>query len=734
MPRPAHLIRILLNVVIVALFMLHTLGTVRLPLVEQLERISYDLRLRATIEPHVDERLVIADIDEESLTKLGQWPWSRSVLADMVDTLFEHYEIELLGFDIVFAEADRDEGTAALESLARQELRNDAAFQRQWQRLRNELKHDERFAESLKGRKVVMGYVFNEHQPRTQNVLPPALGPLPEPLQGQLSLVRPRGFTGNLAILQEAAGAGGYFDNPTVDADGVYRRVPLVQEYEGELYDSLALAMVRLHLGDPPFNLQTDPSAEYSFVDGIELGDREIPLEKKGAALVPYQGPQGSFPYISIHEILAREVPKETLEGKMVLVGTTAPGLLDLRTTPMGNRYPGVEVHANLVAGILDNEVRQHPGWMLGLEFILLLALGLVTSVLTGRLSPVWGLASVLILTTLVMTGNMYAWNNGMVMPLASPLLMMLSVFVVQSSFGLIMETRDRRVITRLFGQYVPPELVEEMAESPEQVSVEGESRELTVLFSDVRGFTSISEGLDPKQLTHLMNDLLTPMTRVIHEHRGTIDKYMGDAIMAFWGAPLTDEKHAVHAVHAALAMVDGLTDLNDEFRRRDWPEINIGVGLNTGQMSVGNMGSQFRMAYTVMGDAVNLGSRLEGLTKQYGVQVIVSESTREAAPEFAYRELDRVRVKGKDKPVTIYEPLSPGRLDEEAENRLKRFHAALTHYRRQEWDQAEVILMQLRDEEPDRLIYQIYIDRIQVFRKDPPPKDWDGVFTHTSK
>jgi len=320
-------------------------------------------------------------------------------------------------------------------------------------------------------------------------------------------------------------------------------------------------------------------------------------------------------------------------------------------------------------------------------------------------------------------------------LPLASGLLLISTIYVLNMTYGFFIESRGKRQLAGLFGQYVPPELVDEMAKNPEAISLEGESREMTVLFSDVRGFTNISEGLDPKQLTQLMNEFLTPMTHVIHDNRGTIDKYMGDAIMAFWGAPLADSQHASHAVKAGMEMLANLNNLQAQFKARGWPEIKIGVGLNTGVMTVGNMGSEFRMAYTVMGDAVNLGSRLEGLTKNYGVQMIVSEFTREKAPEYIYRELDIVRVKGKDKPVVIYEPVCvAGEEDKSLKDELKLYRETLKLYRAQNWDLAEMQFINLQKLHPQRHLYAMYIERIAHYRQNPPGAGWDGVFTFQTK
>jgi adenylate cyclase len=308
-------------------------------------------------------------------------------------------------------------------------------------------------------------------------------------------------------------------------------------------------------------------------------------------------------------------------------------------------------------------------------------------------------------------------------------------IYIINMSYGFFVESRGKKQLAGLFGQYVPPELVEEMAKNPTSFSLEGEIREMTVMFSDVRGFTTISEGLDPKELSRLMNEFLTPMTQVIHHNRGTIDKYMGDAIMAFWGAPLLDDQNAKRALQAAVDMIAALEKLNVEFATKGWPPINIGVGLNSDMMTVGNMGSEFRMAYTVMGDGVNLASRLESLTKNYGVNIIVSEFTKALVPEFAYRELDNVRVKGKEKPVAIFEPIGEAtQMDEATKDNLKLYREALKLYRSQSWDLAEKQLINLQKQEPQRYVYEMYIKRIAYFRQNPPEASWDGVFNYETK
>jgi adenylate cyclase len=356
-------------------------------------------------------------------------------------------------------------------------------------------------------------------------------------------------------------------------------------------------------------------------------------------------------------------------------------------------------------------------------------------ALLLPLVSPLLAAAGTLGFSGIVLAGTFFAWNNNLILPLASPLLLIVLIFMLHMTYGFFIESRGKRQLANLFGHYIPPELVDEMSESPEEYSLDGENREMTVLFSDVRGFTTISEGMDPKQLTQLMNALLTPMTRVIHKNRGTIDKYMGDAIMSFWGAPLADSEHARHALYAAMEMMVELEIMQEEFRQRGWPEVNIGIGLNTGNMNVGNMGSEFRMAYTVLGDAVNLGSRLEGLTKNYGVNIIVSEFTKSEVAEFLFRELDLVRVKGKNEPVAIFEPIGhKNDVGKEVTEELTAYKQALLNFRAQSLEKAELDFFNLNRLYPDRFLYQVYLDRIAFYRREPPGDDWDGVFTHTSK
>ena len=745
-----HWIRLAGSLLILGFFTIHVTKWHQWDFIDRLEASAYDARLVLTMPGDVDDRLVIVDIDEKSLTAEGRWPWSRDKVALLLDRLFDDYGVSLVAFDVVFAESEEVSGLRVVDNLAR-EFGDDPQFLRRAEQIRSDLDHDARLAQSIdqSGRRVVLGYFFTEANADSP---PPRIGKLPEPvfLPGQFSgrkigFLRADGFGANLAIFQDRASLAGHIVS-TPDVDGVVRRVPMLYQFDGAYYESMSLAVARLILGadqiEPGFPPQSKIGRGYSGMEWLSLSGpdpsvaRIIPVDNDVQTLVPFRGRQGSFPYVSATDVVNGRATRERLEGRVALVGTTAKGLFDLRSTPVQPNFPGVEVHANLIAGIVDDRILQNPAYMLGAEVIFLVVSGLVMTFVLPLLRPLAAAGGTALLLLAIVGINVAIWKwASFVFPLAAGLLTVLVMFLFNMTYGYIFEQRDKRQLAGLFGQYVPPELVEEMSGNPDEISMESESRELTVLFSDVRGFTTISEGLDPRALSDLMNGFLTPMTEIIHANRGTIDKYMGDAIMAFWGAPMRDSNHARRALDAAMQMLDALDSLQPDFAARGWPPIAMGVGLNTGSMSVGNMGSEFRVAYTVLGDAVNLGSRLEGLTKQYGVRIIVSETTAAAVPEYAYRELDRVRVKGKDKPVTIYEPIGVAQaLDKQALGEIEVYREGLRHYRNQQWDLAELQFLNLQQAAPQRELYRIYQERIALYRQTPPPPGWDGVFTFVTK
>jgi len=732
-------IRVAVGIAVVLACMLSVSEIVPLRFLQALEMQAYDARLKLFMPRTVDPRIVILDIDEKSLAAEGHWPWPRDKLALMIRQLFDRYHVRVVGFDIAFPERDTSSGIETLDRLARTELAGDAQFQAALERSRQKLDYDKVFAEEIGKHPVVLGFFLNPKEDR--------VGVLPAPIfdakslsaEGTFSATEATGFSGNRPELQKAAVAAGHLA-PGLDFDGVTRRVPMLMRFEGGYYESLSLALARTYLGNVPATVRIESSGSgkdaFAWVSSLQVGDKRIPLDEAMSALVPYRGGRGSFRYVSATDVIRGKLEPNELTDKAVIVGTSAQGLLDIRQTPVGEDYPGVEVHANMLSGILEQRIKHRPIESEVFSVLLLLFTGIPLAVLLPRLGALASSTTIAGVLALVIAVNLYAWRSlGYVLDLAVPVAMLATLYLFNMVYGFFMEARSRRLITGLFGTYVPKELVDEMSRNPAEYSMRGESRHMTVLFSDVRDFTSISEGLTAEDLKHMMNAYLTEMTEVIQEKRGTIDKYIGDAIMAFWGAPLGDEDHAAHGVEAALAMQKRIRGLDPEFQKRGWPVLAIGVGLNCGEMNVGDMGSRFRRAYTVMGDAVNLGSRLEGLTKEYGVGILVSESMVAGAPGFAYREIDRVVVKGRTEGVAIFEPL--GRIGEVAEPVLQeteRFHKALELYRRRRFTEAQLALESLAAQSPATKLYKVYLDRVARFAAQAPEPAWNGTWVFTTK
>jgi adenylate cyclase len=744
-----HWSRIAITLLPLVFALLHAVGAVPIGFLQRLDAILYDARLRASMPMTKDDRLVIIDIDEKSLAEAGRWPWSRNRLAEMVDELFDRQKVAILGFDVVFAEPDDSSGLKRLRQMAEDELRDTAGFQQRLNQLQSQLDYDAVFAKSLEKRPVALGYYFTSDREGRKTGVLPAPVMTRESLQGRpIRFTSWNGYGSNIEKLAKAAPVAGYFNSMT-DSDGVVRSIPLVAEHAGNYYESLSLAMFRMLVGQPSvqpgFPRDQLVARNYSGLESIVLrqGQRQlaIPVDDKVATLVPFRGPGGpnggSFRYISASDVLFKRLPAGSLRDKIVLVGTTAPGLLDLRVTPVGETYPGVETHANVITGILDGKLRVKPDYAAGYEVVVLLVAGLILAILLPILSATTAvIVSVAVVAALVALNYYLFAVQGLVMPLASALVMAGTAFALNMSYGYFVESRSKRHLANLFGTYVPPELVDEMVKDPDSYSMKATSKELTVMFCDMRGFTKMSERMDPTQLQELLNEVFNRLTDIIRSrNRGTIDKYMGDCVMAFWGAPVEMPNHAELAVKSALEMSDEVRKINEEHRAKGIPEIGVGVGVNTGTMCVGDMGSEVRRAYTVIGDAVNLGSRLEGLSKVYGVSIVVSETAREQAPGFAWQELDRVRVKGKEQAVGIFTPIAPaGALDAQVAEELKIWGQFLKAYRSQDWDQCDLHMLNLQRIGAKKYLYDLYSERVASMRMLPFDPSWDGATTFETK
>lgn len=703
--------------------------------VQRIEGIVYDIRLNSTLpnKPREsDHNIFIVDIDEASLQEEGRWPWSRNKIKQMVTNLADA-GVVVVGFDVFFAEPEVNPLDSVLaNTLGQSALNLDKAALAQ---LREQLDADTALSQVLSDTDVVLGVLFQDDADAGE-LNPSVVTILDEDVE-QVQSVLYKGKVANIDILRENAMGQGFI-NSSPDDDGFIRRASLLIEHNGALYPSLALETARLYTLSEQIELETEalPHTNVHSQTAVRFGVTRIPTDEFGRVLVPFRGGQKSFPYYSAADILHNRLPQELLESGVALVGTSAVGLDDLRATAVGIQYPGVEVHANVLEGILQPELLSYrPDWWLAALVIQVILIGLILSFSLPFLGPVYMALTGVTALVLVIGFNIYMWNNKVELPLVQPVLLVVLITVYNLARGFFTENSNKQQIKSMFDQYVPPAHIDQMLDDPDSVTLEGERKEMSVLFSDIRSFTSISEKLTANELKDMLNEYFSPITKSIFEHNGTIDKYVGDMVMAFWGAPLDDPNHAHNAIIGGFDMLDLTARLRDEFVAKGWPAIRVGIGINTGEMNVGDMGSEYRRAYTVLGDAVNLGSRLEGLTKFYGLEFLVSEFTKAQAEKIVYRPVDKVKVKGKDEAVAIYEPVCPiEQLTDTLKAEISLLEQSYQYYLQQQWDLAEKGYVQLLNDYGERYLYNMYLERITTLRETNLPQDWDGSFTHTSK
>lgn len=720
-PVARHWLRVLALLAPLVLALAHWSGGLTLPLVRALDHLLDDARLLASLDGRPDPRIAIVAIDEASIAEVGRWPWSRDRLAALTRELLDRQGARVVGFNMVFAEPDPSEALQLMRQLAAGPLGQDARFMQQFDLLQPTLDHDAAFAAALSGPgrdtpapprgHPVLGFYLTA--PNADSGAPPSsharAGRLPAslftlPTDAASGLQRWPDHAGNLPALAQAAPRAGFF-NVLADDDGVVRAVPLVAEWappDGprQVLPSFALAMLRAVLGDPQVvGVRPAGMAGQLGLSALRLADRapamagtrsapqpvasvitaerehhaainqiDFALDERGAVRVPYRRHE-QFRFVPAADLLAARLPPNTLAGQVVLVAPTALGLADLRPTPLGTATPGVLIHASLLAGLLDGNLPLRPDWARGYEAFSVIAGCLVLAVLLPRLGALAALGSALLvlLGWLVAHALLYR-QQGWVLPMALPLLAMATTTVLALVLGYAAEGRSRRALARLFGAYVPPELVDRMARDPDRYTRAGlsaDNRELTILFCDLRDFTRTAERLAPEQLREVVNLFFSRMSAVVARHGGTLDKYIGDAVMAFWGAPLPMPDHAARAVRAAVEMTGELQVLNLELRNRGLPELGMGVGLNTGWVCVGDLGSDARRSYTVIGDPVNLAARIETLTRQFQVPVLAGEATwaaaRAATADLPWRVVAHVPVKGREEGATVYTPCAAG-------------------------------------------------------------------------
>ena len=703
--------------------------------VEELRVRTFDTFQRFDPRVKTARPVAIVDIDERSMAKLGQFPWPRTRIADLVTNLTRLGAV-VIAFDVIFSERDRLNPDVAADTF--RNLDDETRV-----KLRALPSNDQVFADAMRRSRVVLGesglpYVISDLDKTLPVTGLAMLGEDP-----QRFLFHFAGLLRNTPVLEKAAGGRGMLTiNP--ERDGIIRRVPMIMQAQGTTMPSLSFEMLRLATGTDTIFIKSDQAG----IKSIGVKGLEIPTDRNGQLWVHYARNDPSI-YVSAIDVIEGNVAPERVARKLVLIGTSAVGLNDIKTTPASSAMPGVEIHAQVLEAALTGMLLSRPPYGPILEFSAALLFGILVIVFAPQFGPVTLVTVGALFASLLVGTSWYFYSqHRLLIDFTYPLLSTTAIYLTLIFSSFVREQKQRRQIRSAFGQYLSPALIEQLAQSPEKLVLGGEEREMTIMFSDVRGFTTISESYknDPQGLTALMNRFLTPLTNAILARKGTIDKYMGDAIMAFWNAPLEDREHQLNACEAAIDMLERIDELNRQ-RKLEAKEgghayipLNVGVGLNTGVCVVGNMGSDLRFDYSVLGDSVNLASRLEGQSKEYGFPIIVGAKTALAVKDrFAILELDFIMVKGKKEPEVIY--AIAGREDIAQSGRFQRLRnltiEMLACYRNRDWDGALAAIERGRRTDEARsleLLYSLYEARIRGYQKNPPPEDWNGAFALLTK
>jgi adenylate cyclase len=716
--------------------------------INNLEMKFYDLMFNLRGAEPIGNEVAIIAIDDKSVKAIGRWPWSRNEITRLIEKL-SFAQAKVIGFDIIFAEKQESCEVDMLSRLQGEMQRSAWKFPelQQWiNRERRQIDPDASLAEQLKKfGNAVLGYYFQglEQSPTGPGVFNLSISKdiiksscydlvrWTSSVCAPCPLVTARGVEINLPRLTEAAADTGYF-NAVPDPDGAIRTLPLVVGFQNDLYAPLSLSVLQRYLDNLPLQITLSDNG----VLAIRLGRQNIPVDAYGRFRINFRGPAKTFPYYSFIDVVSGKISLETFHNKIVLVGATAVGIYDIRVTPFSSIFPGIEVHASIIDSILRKNFLWAPTGLFNPAALAVILMALIICFLQPRLRAWYGLALLVNMIFLYGYFNYFLFSRyEMYLQMIYPLSCLITVYVVVAFMRFIAEEKERMRVKAAFQNYVAPEVVNTMLQHPDMLHLGGEKREMTVLFSDIRGFTSLSEQMEPEVLVDLLHSYLNPMTETVFQHSGTMDKYIGDAIMAIYGAPLALRDHADRACETALAMIEKLHHLWDEWRAKGLPELKIGIGINSGTMTVGNMGSERLFDYTVIGDNVNLASRLEGLNKVYGTSILISEATQKLLQNsFIFREVDRVRVKGKRTSVSIFELRGHGQPQGQEAEFLQTFHEGLKAFRQGDWDSALKFFNSCQRIYPTDGPVLGLLKKIQEMTQQPLPPDWDGTTTLTEK
>lgn len=748
-------------------------------LLDMMELKAYDLRFKSRGDMKPGDEVAIAVIDEKSLDVLGRWPWPRSVIAQLVDRLSEG-GARVIGFDIVFSEPEENSFLRNANLIKRKlEERGatDAKLREYFKTLEQEADNDARLAGAIKDSgRVVEGYFFHFQKEGLEHMDKESLRKYLATIEfsnyeeifyaskkaADVHFLEGYAVESNIGVISEAATDFGYF-NFVPDSDGVVRQVPLLIEYRGDelfpganLFPPLSLKLAAEYLGRPQLSLEVNELG----VERVQLGERVIPTDEKGRMLINYMGGEKTFPHYSIIDILKGNVPADAFKDKVVLVGATAVGIYDVRVTPFQTNFPGVEIHANVIDNILHNRYLVKPEWAqhvdlamilalvgigiktrwmlpVGVDLAMILALGIGLGLILRKVKAAGGVVALVAMLAGFLYFNRYMFiERGIWLNLVYPGVSLVLNFAGITVYRYMTEEKEKRFIKGAFGQYLAPSVVNQLLRDPSMLKLGGERRVLTAFFSDIQGFTSISETMTPEDLVALLNEYLTDMSNIIHKYEGTIDKYEGDAIVAFFGAPVPQEDHARRACLASVEMQEKLVAMREAWPGEGKPVIHVRIGLNTGPMVVGNMGSKERMDYTIMGDSVNLAARLEPANKGYGTYMMMGEETyKQASDNVEARELDLLRVVGKKEPVRVYELLGrKGEVEPLKMDAMKLYRQGIEDYSKMEWDAAIDLFKRALSLNGDDGPCRVYIQRCEEYKAAPPPEGWDGVYVLTHK